>query len=114
MCCATGDPLLPAAPPPAPTSAHLAHALCNPCCLPHLQGLGSEGPLPSETGTAVVTEAGQRLTLYSGADGAPGRVQTMGAEVMDTYTILAQTNGCSVTALQIDSVLAGLPPKSAS
>lgn len=61
-----------------------------------------------------MTEAGQRLTLYSGADGAPGRVQTMGAEVMDTYTILAQTSGCSVTALQIDSVLAGLPPKAAS
>lgn len=61
-----------------------------------------------------MTEAGQRLTLYSGASGAPGRVQTMGAEVLETYSILSQTAGCYVTVLQIDSVLAGLPSKAAS
>lgn len=80
---------------------------------PHPQGLSGKQPLPSATGTAAVTEAGQRLTLYSGADGAPGRVQTGGPEVLDTYTILSQTSGCRVTALQIDGALAGLPVKAA-
>lgn len=96
------------------TCKHTAHPSRPSLLLPCPQGLGGEEPRPTESGTAVVTEAGQRLTLYSGANGAPGRVQTMGAEVLDTYSILSQTAGCYVTVLQIDSALAGLPSKAAS
>ena len=80
---------------------------------PRLQALGGKQPMPTPQGTAAVTEAGQRVLLFSGSGQAPGRVQTLGSEVMDSYTILSTAQGCSVALAQISGVLQGLPAQPA-
>ena len=79
-----------------------------PSSLPPPCAQGQRVPLPSLDGTRAVTEAGQRVDLYSPSKQAPGRVQTVG-EAPDSYEVLATAAqpSCNVTLLQIGGVLEG-------
>lgn len=76
---------------------------------PHTPMLQSkQPPLPSLTGTRVVTEAGQQVELFDASKQAAGFVKTVG-QVFEMFEIVAVASAprCNVTVLQIGGVLAG-------
>ena len=79
----------------------------------HQNGLSGAQPVPTPEGTPAVTEAGQRIELFSANAAAAARVVTLGARP-DTIPINGTRRGCNVELYGVDGVLLGPDPPAAA